>query len=72
MALPVVVLPQPLSPTSPRVSPWLMVKETLSTAFTSATLRWKMIPDVTGKYIFRFFTSSSGPSPLALEPLVTV
>src|SRR3990172_4605119 len=51
MTRPRVVLPQPLSPTSPSVSPRLISKLTPSTALTSATLRWKMIPEVTGKYI---------------------
>src|SRR3990170_8617781 len=51
MTRPSVVLPQPLSPTSPSVSPRLISKLTPSTALTSATLRWKMIPEVTGKYI---------------------
>ena len=50
---PSVVLPQPLSPTSPNVSPRLTSNVTPSTAFTSAILRWKMMPEVTGKYILR-------------------
>src|SRR5579885_3141943 len=41
---PVVVLPQPLSPTRPKVSPRLMVNETSSTAFTSATFTRKRPP----------------------------
>src|SRR3972149_463996 len=49
MTRPMVVLPQPLSPTSPSVSPRLISKLTPSTALTSATLRWKMIPEVPGK-----------------------
>ena len=36
---PVVVLPEPLSPTRPSVSPLLILKLTPSTALTSATLR---------------------------------
>src|SRR3972149_5936408 len=51
MTRPRVVLPQPLSPTSPSSPPRLISKLTPSTALTSATLRWKMIPEVTGKYI---------------------
>ena len=39
MQRPVVVLPQPLSPTRPSVSPRLIVKSTPSTAFTSPILR---------------------------------
>lgn len=34
IVLPVVVLPHPDSPTNPKVSPLLIVKETLSTALT--------------------------------------
>src|SRR5581483_10180697 len=59
MARPVVDLPQPDSPTRPSVSPRLISKETPSTAFTSATFRWKIRPAVTGKYIFRSSTRTS-------------
>jgi hypothetical protein len=52
----VVVLPHPDSPTSPSVSPCLIVKETSSTACTSATLRWR-IPLVIGKRLVRCSTS---------------
>src|SRR3990170_258941 len=66
MTRPRVVLPQPLSPTSPSVSPRLISKLTPSTALTSATLRWKMIPEVTGKYIrmssTRTMVSPAGPA----------
>src|SRR5690606_22566647 len=55
---PTVVLPQPLSPTKPSVSPSRTKKETSSTALTSAILRRKM-PPWTGKYLQRFFTSKS-------------
>src|SRR5438477_6856259 len=58
MVRPVVDLPQPDSPTRPRVSPCLTVKLTPSTALTSATLRWSKIPCVMGKYFFRSRTSS--------------
>src|SRR6185295_11055644 len=56
---PAVVLPQPLSPTSPRVSPGATAKEMSSTARTCATTREKT-PFFTGKYFFRFRTSISG------------
>ena len=49
----IVDLPQPDSPTTPSVSPFLTVKVTPSTAFTEATSFWKMIPRVTGKCLFR-------------------
>ena len=52
IARPVVDLPQPDSPTRPSVSPSRTKNEIPSTAFTSAILRWKRIPEVTGKYIF--------------------
>ena len=55
--LPKVVLPQPLSPTRPRVSPRMIWRDTPSTALTSPTLDWKMTPLVTGKYICRSRTS---------------
>src|SRR5438067_1391461 len=58
MTRPVVVLPQPDSPTSPSVSPRLTKKLTSSTALTLATVRWKRMPFVIGKYFLRFFTSS--------------
>src|ERR1700758_435726 len=60
MQRPVVVLPQPLSPTSPRVSPRPTVKSIPSTAFTSPTLRLMTIPSVTGKCICSPLTSRSG------------
>ena len=44
MARPVVDLPQPDSPTSPRVSPFLTLKEMPSTARTAPTLRCKTMP----------------------------
>src|SRR5919204_456140 len=58
MARPVVDLPQPDSPTRPRVSPFSTKKSTPSTARTAPTWRWKMIPWVSGKCILRAFTSS--------------
>ena len=60
MQRPVVVLPQPLSPTSPNVSPRRTVKSIPSTAFTSPTLRFMMIPSVIGKCICNALTSRSG------------
>src|SRR4030042_1632294 len=55
-----VVLPQPLSPTSPSVSPFFNVKLTPSTALTSATFR-RNSPRVTGKYIFSSWMSRMLP-----------
>jgi hypothetical protein len=55
----IVDLPQPDSPTTPRVSPSRTVKLTPSTAFTAAICFWKMIPRVTGKCFFRSSTTSS-------------
>jgi len=55
----IVDLPQPDSPTTPRVSPSRSVNETPSTAFTEATSFWKTMPRVTGKCFFRFSTTSS-------------
>src|SRR5690606_26096890 len=54
---PTVVLPQPLSPTSPNVSPSRTNRETSSTALTSAIFRRK-IPPWTGKYLLKPLTSS--------------
>src|SRR6266542_3192460 len=64
MARPVVDLPQPDSPTRPSVSPRLMENDTPSTARTAPTLRWKMMPWVSGKCITRSRTSSSVSSPV--------
>src|SRR5581483_2496157 len=65
MTRPVVVLPQPDSPTRPSVSPRLTKKLTSSTALTLATVRWTRIPFVIGKYFLRFLTSSrTSPCPL--------
>src|SRR4030042_125214 len=54
---PVVVLPHPLSPTSPRVSCFFISKLMSSTALTSPTF-FRKSPQVIGKYILRFLTSS--------------
>ena len=55
----VVVLPQPVSPTIPSVSPRSTSKETPSTACTAPIWRWKMIPRVSGKCLTRSRTSTS-------------
>src|SRR5262249_43537487 len=58
MSFEVVALPHPDSPTSPRVSPWLMVKLTPSTALTQPRLRpSRELP--TAKYFLRPRTSSN-------------
>jgi hypothetical protein len=62
----IVDLPQPDSPTTPRVSPSRTVKETPSTALTAPTCFWKTIPRVTGKCFFRSSTTRSS-EPLLLE-----
>src|SRR3990170_1927553 len=72
MQRPVVDLPQPLSPTSPRVSPRRMENVTPSTAFTSAILRWKMMPAVTWKYIFSSRMSTKKSPFLAVVYLTVV
>src|SRR5215472_6855603 len=58
MQRPIVVLPEPDSPTSPSVSPRLMLNETPSTALTSATWR-ENTPAVIGKYFVTPSTSTS-------------
>src|SRR5271167_1430871 len=65
MHRPVVVLPQPLSPTSPKVSPRRTVKSIPSTAFTSPTFRLTTMPSVTGKCIRKPLTSRSGWASIA-------
>src|SRR6186713_1897724 len=55
----VVVLPQPDSPTSPRVCPWVMVKETSSTARTTPALRPRK-PPFTGKSLLSRRASTTG------------
>src|SRR5712691_1432338 len=59
MSFEVVVLPQPDSPTRPRVSPVLMVKLTPSTALTQPRRRPRKEPP-TAKYFLRPRTSSNG------------
>src|SRR5262245_43308402 len=58
MVRPVVDLPHPDSPTSPSVSPDMMVKVTSSTACTRATSLEKSPPRM-GKYFLRFLTVKS-------------
>src|SRR5215468_10679147 len=67
MQRPVVDLPHPDSPTSPRVSPSMMSKDTSSTAWTRATSREKRPPRM-GKYFLRFLTRSSGVSAMGRSP----
>src|SRR3954447_16911275 len=64
---PVVVFPQPDSPTRPSEVPFLNVKEMPSTAWTWATVRRITPPDLTGKYFLRPRTSRrvSSPTPPA-------
>jgi len=57
IARPSVVLPLPLSPTSPRLSPLRMLRETLSTAWSVARLRENRVPELTGNSTLRFSTS---------------
>ena len=63
IVLPAVDLPQPLSPTSPKVSPSAMSKEMPSTACTCPTARCNS-PFLTGKCLTRPLTDSSGPPPI--------
>src|SRR2546428_2354609 len=65
----VVVLPQPDSPTSPRVLPGSMEKEISSTARTTAIWREK-IPRFTGKCLRRFLASRTGPAIVLGDHLV--
>src|SRR3990172_6126448 len=60
MSRPVVVLPHPDSPTSPKVSPELMTKSIPSTAFTTATVLSKAKPLAMGKCFFRFSILRNG------------
>src|ERR671916_2828511 len=53
-------LPQPDSPTRPRVSPRRMVRLTPSTARTCPMVRLKTMPWVSGKCFFRSRISSRG------------
>src|SRR3990172_5039433 len=66
-ARPVVDLPQPLSPTSPSVSPRWTWKLTPSTALTAPTCRERGEPRKNGKCTFKSWTSSRGESPLGAD-----
>jgi hypothetical protein len=66
---PVVVLPQPDSPTSESVSPFLTVKSSPSTACTALVLRCSS-PRRTGKYLRRPETASRARSPAVTVPVV--
>ncbi len=61
MQRPVVDLPQPDSPTRPSVSPFSIVNEMSSTAWTRATSRENKPPRI-GKYFLRFLTWRSAVS----------
>src|SRR5262245_27423635 len=60
----VVVLPQPDSPTTPRVLPGSIENEMSSTARTTATSRDSR-PRLTGKCLTRFLASRTGPAMVA-------
>ena len=70
-----VVLPQPDSPTRPKVSPLRMENDTSETALTLPTLRWSTTPDVTGNSFtksihleeHRLALELFGPGPLVGE-----
>ena len=62
MQRPSVLLPLPLSPTRPSVSPRCIVSDTSSTALTSPMRRLNTMPEVTGKYFFTRLTSTRGES----------
>ena len=55
---PIVVLPQPDSPTRPNVSPSRTEKDTLETALTLPTLRCRTAPAVTGNSFTSWSTST--------------
>src|ERR1700730_1441652 len=66
----VVVLPHPDSPISPKVSPGQMAKSTPSTAFIQPIWRRSSIPVLTGKYFWRFSSSSNGAGIFLLRLLI--
>src|SRR5206468_3608628 len=66
----VVVLPHPDSPISPKVSPGQIAKSTPSTAFTQPIWRRSSIPVLTGKYFWRFWSSSNGAGIFLLRLLI--
>src|SRR5262245_33422602 len=69
MTFAVVVLPQPDSPMSPKVSPWYTVKSTPSTAFTQTAFRLRKRLCLMLKYFVRRRASRSG---LAMRDLYLV
>src|SRR6186997_424940 len=72
IARPVVLLPQPDSPTSPRVSPRSISNVTPSTACTSPTWRCRMMPSRIGNQTFRPSSRRSGTLPAAAVAPVEV
>src|ERR1700734_1127515 len=62
---PIVVFPQPDSPTSPNVSPARTVNDTPDTALTLATRRCRTAPEGTGDSFTRAGTSSRGAAEAA-------
>ena len=72
IARPVVLLPQPDSPTSPSVSPRSISNVTPSTAWTSPTWRCRMIPSRIGNQTFRPSSRRSGTLPAAAVAPVEV
>ena len=69
---PVVVLPHPLSPTKPTVSPRRMEKLTPSTAFTHPTFFLKKAPSWMGKYFLSSRASSSVEEDIGIPPFTLV
>src|SRR6266542_1585613 len=74
MIRPRVDLPQPVSPTTPSVSPGNTSRSTPSTACTRPISRWKMMPWVIGKYFLIPVARTSGcrsaaPPGAAVAPL---
>src|SRR5207302_11383910 len=69
--LPIVVLPHPDSPTRPKVVPVGTEKDTSDTAWTAATLRRRIAPEVTGYSLTRLRMSSSGAGPPAPSPFAS-
>jgi hypothetical protein len=77
ITLPIVVLPQPDSPTRPKVSPLEMVKLTSETALTDPIFRCITAPAVTGNSLTRWRTSrnsegGASPAPVAVVVAVVV
>src|ERR1035437_3379528 len=59
---PIVVLPQPDSPTRPKVSPFAIEKDTSETALTLPIRRCRIAPAVTGNSLTRWRSSTSAGS----------